>query len=104
MKMKKVLSSFLAGTIFVTSFSILGQSESVSAATVNSIPNTTRSIKEYDKSFMSLTGYASVNIGSAQRQPNVCVRSLRIKLQIRSSRDSATVCSITCLLYTSRCV
>ena len=33
--------------------------------------------------------------GSAQRQPSVCVRSLRIKLQIRSSRDSATVCSIT---------
>ena len=33
--------------------------------------------------------------GSAQRQQNVCVRSLRIKLQIRSSRDSATVCSIT---------
>ena len=46
MKMKKVLSSFLAGAIFVTSFSILGQSESVSAAIVNSIPNTTRSIKE----------------------------------------------------------
>ena len=33
--------------------------------------------------------------GSAQRQPSVCVRSSRIKLQIRSSRDSATVCSIT---------
>ncbi len=43
MKIKKVISSFLAGTIFVTSFSILGQS--VSAATVNSIANTTRSIK-----------------------------------------------------------
>ena len=26
---------------------------------------------------------------------NVCARSLRIKLQIRASRDSATVCSIT---------
>jgi len=33
--------------------------------------------------------------GSAQRRPNVCVRSFRIKLQIRTSRDSATVCSIT---------
>ena len=33
--------------------------------------------------------------GSAQRRPNVCARSLRIKLQIRASRDSATVCSIT---------
>ena len=67
MKMKKVLSSFLAGAIFVTSFSILGQSESVSAATVNSIPNTTRSIKEYDKSFLSLTGYASDNNGVNDR-------------------------------------
>ena len=28
-------------------------------------------------------------------EPNVCAKSLRIKLQIRSSRDSATVCSIT---------
>ncbi len=31
--------------------------------------------------------------GSAQRRPNVCARSLRIKLQIRSSR----ICH--CMLY-----
>ncbi len=31
----------------------------------------------------------------AQRQPNVCARSLRIKLQILISRGTATVCSIT---------
>ena len=32
---------------------------------------------------------------NTQRQPNVCARSLRIKLQIPASKDSATVCSIT---------
>lgn len=61
MKLKKVLSGILAGAVMFTSFSLLGENQIADAAVVDAIPNTNRFVKDYDKSFMSLTGYASVN-------------------------------------------
>lgn len=61
MKFKKVLSSILTMSLCFTALATLGISEKANAATVNSIPNTSRSIKNYDNNFLSVTGYASVN-------------------------------------------
>lgn len=71
MKLKKMLSSILAGAVFITSFSLFGETKIVKAASIASIPNTSRQIKNYDKSFMSLTGFASVNNSVSDRSKYV---------------------------------
>ncbi|OOM79652.1 pectate lyase precursor [Clostridium puniceum] len=71
MKLKKVLSNILIGTLFVTSFSLFGENKAANAAVTNSIPNTSRSIKSYDNSFLSVTGFASLKGGVNDRSKYV---------------------------------
>ena len=78
MKLKKMLSGVLAGAVFITSLSLLSEAKGVRAATVNSIPNTNREIKNYDKGFLSLTGYASVNNAVNDRSKYVGTSYYRI--------------------------
>ncbi|MDF2791010.1 MAG: hypothetical protein K0S80_4112, partial [Neobacillus sp.] len=47
---------------FFTSSLLFGGNSLVNAAEIDSIPNTTRNFKDYDNSFLSVTGYASLGI------------------------------------------
>ncbi|MFC4323600.1 hypothetical protein [Litchfieldia salsa] len=47
---------------FFTSSLVLGRNGVVNASEIDSIPNTTRSIKNYDNIFLSVTGYASLGV------------------------------------------
>lgn len=58
---KKVLSILLVGIFLLTSVIIFGTSQ-IEAATVDSIPSTSRTIKSYDNTFLSVTGYASLGV------------------------------------------
>ncbi|KAB8127498.1 hypothetical protein F9U64_17785 [Gracilibacillus oryzae] len=61
MKGNKVIIFFVMLTIFPSIFFLSGI-EAASAAEIDSIPNTTRSIKDYDQSFLSVTGYAAEGV------------------------------------------
>lgn len=54
---KRALCKMLAVTMIASSLGV-GALQTADAAVITQIPNTTRSFKEYDKSLMSLTGYA----------------------------------------------
>lgn len=61
MVVKRVLSSIVMGALVVTSFSI-GAGSKAEAAVIDSIPNTTKVEKNYDSSFLSVPGYASLGV------------------------------------------
>jgi len=84
MKLKKVLSNILIGTLFVTSFSLFGENEAANAAVSSSIPNTSRVIKSYDNSFLSVTGFASLKGGVNDRSKYVGTSYYRI---VKSERE-----------------
>jgi len=67
MNFNKVLSRLLVGTLLVTSFSLLGENKAASAAVISSIPNTTRTIKSYDNSFLSVTGFAAAGVNDRSK-------------------------------------
>ncbi|SER19658.1 Pectate lyase [Gracilibacillus ureilyticus] len=59
--MEKVNYYFISAHIFSSTILLSGV-ETAHAAEVDSIPNSSRTIKEYDKSFLSVTGYASLGV------------------------------------------
>ncbi|QGH35942.1 hypothetical protein GI584_18630 [Gracilibacillus salitolerans] len=61
MKLKKTTIWLLILT-FLTSSLLLGGTTVTNAAEIDSIPNTTRNIQDYDDSFLSVTGYASLGV------------------------------------------
>lgn len=61
MKFNKAIIWLLVLT-FLTSPLLLGESKVTKAATIDSIPNTTRDIRDYDNSFLSVTGFASLGV------------------------------------------
>ena len=61
MKLNKAIIWLLVVS-FLTSSILLGESKVTNAAVIDSIPNTTRNIMEYDKSFQSVTGFASLGV------------------------------------------
>ncbi|MFC4404107.1 hypothetical protein [Gracilibacillus xinjiangensis] len=61
MKCKKVIHMLFMLTFFPCAILLTGM-EIGNAAEIDSIPNTTRTIKEYDNSFLSVTGYASLGV------------------------------------------
>jgi len=62
MKFKKVLSMLLVGLLLVNSSFTFDGIKIVKASEVTSIPNTTKVEKNYDNSFLSVTGYASLGV------------------------------------------
>lgn len=61
MKLKKIIIWLLVISFLTSSF-LFGGSKSIKAADFDSIPNTIRTFKNYDKSFMSVTGFASLGV------------------------------------------
>ncbi|MBY0149481.1 hypothetical protein [Neobacillus niacini] len=61
MKFKRALI-WLVVISFFTSSLLFGGNALVNAAEIDSIPNTTRNIKDYDNSYLSVTGYASLGV------------------------------------------
>ncbi|MFB3166868.1 hypothetical protein P5G62_007080 [Neobacillus sp. 179-C4.2 HS] len=61
MKFKRALIWLLVISFFTTSL-LFGGNALVSAAEIDSIPNTTRNFKNYDNSYLSVTGYASLGV------------------------------------------
>src|SRR5690625_7482396 len=47
---------------FLTSSFFIAESQATKAAVIDSIPNTTRSVKDYDNSYLSVTGFASEGV------------------------------------------
>lgn len=60
-ELEKVNYYFISAHIFSSTILLSGV-ETAHAAEVDSIPNSSRTIKEYDKSFLSVTGYASLGV------------------------------------------
>jgi len=52
---------------FFTSSLLFGMNSLVHATEIDSIPNTTRSFKDYDNSYLSVTGYASSGVNDRSR-------------------------------------
>lgn len=61
MKFKKSIIWLLVIS-FLTSTFLIGGSKAIKAADFDSIPNTSKTFKNYDKSFMSVTGFASLGV------------------------------------------
>lgn len=61
MKFKKSIIWLLVIS-FLTSTLLIGGSKAIKAADFDSIPNTSKTFKNYDKSFMSVTGFASLGV------------------------------------------
>ncbi|MFB3163517.1 hypothetical protein ABLO26_19375 [Neobacillus sp. 179-J 1A1 HS] len=61
MKFKRALIWLVVISFFTTSL-LFGGNALVSAAEIDSIPNTTRNFKNYDNSYLSVTGYASLGV------------------------------------------
>lgn len=61
MKLKKSIIWLLVIS-FLTSTFLIGGSKAIKAADFDSIPNTSKTFKNYDKSFMSVTGFASLGV------------------------------------------
>lgn len=61
MKFKKSIIWLLVIS-FLTSIFLIGGSKAIKAADFDSIPNTSKTFKNYDKSFMSVTGFASLGV------------------------------------------
>lgn len=66
MKFNKAIIWLLVLTFLSSSF-LLGDSKVTKAAAIDSIPNTTRDMKDYDNSFLSVTGYASLGVNDRSR-------------------------------------
>ncbi len=68
MKLNRTLSMILAASIAAAGFSVVGIPNYVMAASttmqgeVNEIPGTIREVKDYDESFLSVTGFASLGV------------------------------------------
>ncbi|MCZ8521394.1 MULTISPECIES: carbohydrate-binding protein [Paenibacillus] len=58
---KKVISSLVTGSLLVTP-TFIDTSSKAEAAVIQSIPNTTKVEKNYDSSFLSVPGYASLGV------------------------------------------
>ncbi|WP_079912504.1 carbohydrate-binding protein [Paenibacillus sp. 32352] len=58
---KKILSSMALGSLLVTS-SFVGAGGTAEAAVITSIPNSTKVEKNYDSSFLTVPGYASLGV------------------------------------------
>ncbi|MGP4038570.1 hypothetical protein ACTWP4_01485 [Gracilibacillus sp. D59] len=61
MKMKKTAIWLLVLSFFTSSL-LWGETIVTNASEIDSIPNTTRNIKDYDDSYLSVTGYASLGV------------------------------------------
>src|SRR5690625_1770149 len=61
MKLNKVII-LLFVLSFLTSSLFIAESTATKAAVIDSIPNTTRHMKDYDHSFLSVTGFASEGV------------------------------------------
>jgi pectate lyase len=61
LKFKRALIWLVVISFFTTSL-LFGGNALVSAAEIDSIPNTTRNFKDYDNSYLSVTGYASLGV------------------------------------------
>ncbi|MBT2757620.1 hypothetical protein J7E71_17155 [Mesobacillus foraminis] len=61
MKYNKAIIWLLVLSVLASSV-LLAESRTAEAAAIDSIPNTTRSIKDYDKSFLSVPGFASLGV------------------------------------------
>jgi pectate lyase len=61
LKFKRALIWLVVISFFTTSL-LFGGNALVNAAEINSIPNTTRNFKDYDNSYLSVTGYASLGV------------------------------------------
>ncbi|NYE04342.1 pectate lyase [Bacillus niacini] len=61
MKFKRALIRLVVISFFTTTL-LFGGNALVSAAEIDSIPNTTRNFKDYDNSYLSVTGYASLGV------------------------------------------
>ncbi|WP_462410475.1 hypothetical protein [Neobacillus sp. Marseille-QA0830] len=61
MKWKQAVIGALALSLITSPF-LIGGNGVVKAAEIDSIPNTTRYIKDYDNSFLSVSGYASLGV------------------------------------------
>ncbi|MDX8047271.1 hypothetical protein SH601_14975 [Gracilibacillus sp. S3-1-1] len=61
MKLNKALIGLLV-LAFITSSLLIVKNEAIHATEIDSIPNTERHIKEYDNSFLSVSGYASLGV------------------------------------------
>lgn len=61
MKLNKTIILLLFLSFFTSSL-CFGVSKGTEAAVTDSIPNTTRTIKDYDKSFLSVPGFASLGV------------------------------------------
>jgi pectate lyase len=61
LKFKRALIWLVVISFFTSSF-FFGGNALVNAAEIDSIPNTTRTFKDYDNSYLSLTGYASLGV------------------------------------------
>jgi len=61
MKFNKLVISLLVLLLF-TSSSLLSERQVTKATTIDAIPNTTRVIMDYDNSFLSVTGFASLGV------------------------------------------
>jgi len=84
MKFRKIFSVALAGALLLTSTSLFGESNVADAAVISSIPNTTRTLKSYDNSFLSVTGYASLSGGVKDRSSYVGTSYYRT---VKTSRE-----------------
>jgi pectate lyase len=58
----KMAQIWLVVISFFTSSLLFGGNALVNAAEIDSIPNTTRNFKDYDNSYLSVTGYASLGV------------------------------------------
>ncbi|WP_245308204.1 hypothetical protein [Halalkalibacter urbisdiaboli] len=61
MRIKKSLNLLLVSS-FLTSSLLIGGDGEINAASVDSIPNTERHFKNYDNSYLNVTGYASLGV------------------------------------------
>ncbi|MGI8384958.1 hypothetical protein [Robertmurraya sp. P23] len=61
MKFKSILIRLVIMSFFTSSL-LFGENALINAAEIDSIPNTSRNFKDYDNSYLSVTGYASLGV------------------------------------------